>query len=229
MLNEVKKRVYLFNKSLIKSSLVIQNFGNVSERFEDKLVIKPSGINLDLFTFEDMSIIDIENGKNLSKLKPSVDEPTHRILYQNFKELNGIVHTHSNFATSFAQAKKPIINYGTTHSDFTKFSVPCTESISEKRVNDDYEENTGKLIIETLERLNLKPLDIPGILVANHGVFAWGENIETAVKNAEAIEYIANLAFNTIAINPTTKPIDTYISDLHHERKHGLESYYGQE
>tara|TARA_B100001996_G_C18556783_1_gene553036 strand:- start:133 stop:822 length:690 start_codon:yes stop_codon:yes gene_type:complete len=229
MLNEVKERVYLFNKSLVESSLVIQNFGNVSERHDDKLVIKPSGINLNLYTYEDMSVIDIKSGKNLSKLKPSVDEPTHRILYQNFEEVNSIVHTHSNFATSFAQAKKPILNYGTTHSDFTKFSIPCTEPISERRLNEGYEENTGKLIIKTLEKLKLTPLDIPGILVANHGVFSWGENIESAVKNAEAIEYIANLAFNTILINPNINPIDTYISELHHERKHGLESYYGQE
>lgn len=228
MLNQVKQRVYLSNKSLKESDLVIQSFGNVSERFEDKLVIKPSGINLFSCTGEDMSVVDIETGKNLSELNPSVDEPTHRIMYNAFPEINSVVHTHSLYATSFAQAKISIKNFGTTHSDFTKHTIPCTKTISEEFTKKNYEENTGILIVDTLKKLNISPLEIPGILVANHGVFSWAEDIETAVRNAEAIEYIAHLSFNTLIIEPNINIIEPYISELHHNRKHGDNSYYGQ-
>ncbi len=228
MLNQVKESVYKTNKRLLTSNLVIQNFGNGSQRIDNKFIIKPSGIDLDKYEPKDMCEIDSKTGKNLSALKPSTDEPTHRVLYKKFKEIGGIVHTHSLFATSFAQALKPIVNFGTTHSDFSVTSIPCTDPLKKNEVENGYEENTGNAIITKIEELNINPQHLPGILVAGHGVFSWGEDIEVAFKNAEAIEFIAKLAFNTLSINPKSKEIEDYISLLHHTRKHGPESYYGQ-
>ena len=228
MLNEVKERVYHYNKTLLESNLVIQNFGNASERYENKIIIKPSGVNLQNLNSKEMSVVDMKTGVCSSELKPSVDEPTHRVLYQAFPEILSVVHTHSKFATSFAQANLEIKNYGTTHSDFTKYSIPCTEVISKELLTESYEKNTGKLIIKRLKELGISPFEIPGILVANHGVFSWGKDLKTAVKNAESIEYIANLAFNTLLIKPKISIIPKHISDLHHNRKHGESAYYGQ-
>lgn len=225
---QIKKNVYEVNLNLSKSSLVIQNFGNASSRSKKGFVIKPSGINLSNSSFDDMVSMDLEGNKLEGILKPSSDEPTHRIIYKECSEINGIVHTHSKFATAFAQANQEIENFGTTHSDFSVYNIPVTDQLTRDQVDKDYELNTGKKIIEKLSQEQINVLEVPGILSIRHGVFAWGQSIEEAFKNAEIIEYIAEISFLTKNINPDAKLVEEYISSKHFNRKHGPDSYYGQ-
>ena len=225
---QIKKNVYEVNLNLSKSSLVIQNFGNASSRSKKGFVIKPSGINLSNSSFDDMVSMDLEGNKLEGILKPSSDEPTHRIIYKEYSEINGIVHTHSKFATAFAQANQEIENFGTTHSDFSVYNIPVTDQLTRDQVEKDYELNTGKKIIEKLSQEQINVLEVPGILSIRHGVFAWGQSIEEAFKNAEIIEYIAEISFLTKNINPDSKLVEEYISSKHFNRKHGPDSYYGQ-
>lgn len=227
-LNFVKKNVYEVNYKLSKSSLVIQNFGNASSRFENTFVIKPSGIDLKAHNYSDMVQMDLSGNLIDGSLNPSSDEPTHRILYSENKDVGGIVHTHSKYASAFAQANVEIKNFGTTHSDFSETSIFVTDQLTEEQVVNDYELNTGIKIIEKLKNEDVGFLDVPGILSIRHGVFAWGRDIYEAFKNAEIIEYIAELCFITQQINPSAKEIESYISHKHFSRKHGPDKYYGQ-
>ena len=226
--DNIKKRVYEINLHLSRSDLVIQNFGNASSRMKDGFAIKPSGINLETSNYKEMIYMDLGGNKIEGNLKPSSDEPTHRQLYLSEESVNGVVHTHSKFATAFAQANVDIQNLGTTHSDFSKYQIFVTDQLTEAEVNSDYELNTGKKIIKRLEKENIKMLEVPGVLSIRHGVFAWGNSVEEAYKNAEIIEYIAELFFLTKIINPNAEVIESYIANKHFNRKHGPDKYYGQ-
>lgn len=226
--NNINKRVFDVNHLLSKSSLVIQNFGNASSRSNDGFVIKPSGIDLSSSSSDEMVSVDLKGNILNGKLKPSSDEPTHRYIYANENMVNGIVHTHSKFATAFAQANVPIKNLGTTHSDFSKYNILVTDQLTQDETNNGYELNTGKKILEKLHENNINILETPGILSIRHGVFAWGVSIEDAFKNAEIIEYIAELNYLTNVINPDSKKIEEYIANKHFNRKNGPNSYYGQ-
>ena len=226
-LNNVKKNVYKVNSELQNSHLVIQNFGNASSRFLNGFVIKPSGIILRESNHKEMVQMDLEGNKLDGDLNPSSDEPTHRILYTD-KDINGVVHTHSKYATAFAQANLEVPNLGTTHSDFSKYSIFVTEQLDKDEVVNDYELNTGKKIIETIKSKGISMLETPGILSIRHGVFSWGKTIEDALKNAEIIEYLAELCFITRNLNPSSETIEDFISSKHFNRKHGPNKYYGQ-
>ncbi len=227
-LTNVKKNVYELNSTLQSSNLVIQNFGNASARLDQTFVIKPSGVILKDCEPEDMVQMNLNGEKIHGELKPSSDEPTHRALYKEYSEINGVVHTHSKYATAFAQANQEILNLGTTHSDFSIHNIMVTEQLKPEEVENNYELNTGIKIIETIEKNKISPLSIPGILSIRHGVFSWGNSIEEAYKNAEIIEYIAELCFITRNINPSAKAIESFISSKHFDRKHGQNKYYGQ-
>ena len=226
-----KNEVLLFNRRLTELNLVIDTFGNCSSRNNDRVYIKPSGVNLDDTSEEQISELALEENLNqrlISGLKPSSDTPTHLELYQAFPEIGGIVHTHSLFATAWAQAAIPIPCYGTTHADFWQKEVPVTRKLREEEINGDYEIQTGKVIVETLKSLRLSPLDCPGILVAHHGPFTWGASVEDAVKHAELLEYVARLAMITKQINHEANVIDPLLHQRHFSRKHGPNAYYGQ-
>lgn len=226
---DTKKVVFDVNLQLSQSRLVIQSFGNGSQRVSDiEYVIKPSGINLSEAKYTDMSFVNIEDSSKNTGLKPSSDEPTHRVIYQNSDYVGGIVHTHSQYATAFAQAFQNIDNYGTTHSDYSKQSIICTRPLTKSEIESNYEENTGFVIDESLKNLGLDYSDLPGILVASHGVFSWGKSLFDAYKNAEIIEYLAKMNFLTKTLNKSQDTVPDYLSEKHFSRKHGPNSYYGQ-
>lgn len=227
-IHEVNKRVYLANKKIVKKGLVIQSFGNASCRFKNLCIIKPSGVKIKKIRIKDMVSVELDSSKCHSKLKPSSDTPTHIEIYKAYDQINGIVHTHSIYATSWAQSNKPIPCFGTTHADYWINEIPITDTLSDSYIKDQYEKNTGIAIINKLKQLNYNPLDCPGILVANHGVFSWGKTIEEAVRRSEMIEYIAYLAFNSLLISPELTKISHSLQTKHFKRKHGPKSYYGQ-
>ena len=216
------------NKKLLSLGLQIHTFGNASIRHKNFCIIKPSGANLKKLKPSDLSVVNIKNKKIISGKKPSVDLDTHLEIYKNFKNINSIVHTHSVYATSWAQAKKPIPCYGTTHADYYSREIPITKSINQSQVKKNYEYQTGKLVVSKIKELKINPLYIPGILVSGHGPFAWGSNSKDALSNAQTIEYIAELAFNTKRINQNVKSIPKFLQDKHYKRKIGPNSYYGQ-
>ena len=217
------------NKDLLNYKLSIQNFGNVSLRMKNYFLIKPSGIDLNKIKSEELSKVSIKNNFNFNnKYKPSSDTATHKKLYQCFEEIGSIVHTHSLYATAWSQACKPIPCLGTTHADFFIKEIPVTNKLNKEEVKKNYEHNTALSIIKKLQKLKLKPLQCPGILVANHGPFSWGKDLNHAMKNAESLEYIARLAFLTLNINPKTLSVKKYLQDKHFERKNGRKAYYGQ-
>jgi L-ribulose-5-phosphate 4-epimerase len=227
MLEKLKNSVCKANLELVKSGLVIHTWGNVSGRDKESglIVIKPSGVSYDIMTPEDMVVIDKEGSIVEGKYKPSTDAPTHLILYKAYESLGGIVHTHSSYATSWAQAGRTIPPFGTTHADHFYGEVPCTRFLTREETETGYEINTGKIIIEKLGRLD--PLVMPSILVNGHGPFCWGEDAEKAVYNAIALEEIAKMAFFTVLLGKT-EPIDKFLLDKHFKRKHGDNAYYGQ-
>ena len=227
-LNKIKKDLYNANKDLINKRLVIQSFGNVSVRFEDFILIKPSGVNLSKLDYKSMVSVNLDNKNHIGSFKPSSDTPTHIELYKRYDDIQSIVHTHSPYATSWAQAGSPIPCFGTTHADFWNDKIPITRKLKKKEIEAHYEKNTGLVIIETLEKLNTIPSACPGILVDSHGVFTWGESPKDALKNAEAIEMIAKMALNSLMINPDLNPINKNLHDKHFYRKHGENKYYGQ-
>jgi len=216
------------NSLLIQKNLVIQNFGNASRRFHHKCLIKGSGINSSKVKSSDIVAVELKTGKYNSSIKPSTDTPTHIELYKRFKEIGGIVHSHSLYATTWAQAAIPIPCLGTTHADYWSGEIPITRDLTTDEINGEYEKETGKVIIEKIKELNIDPLDCPGILVFNHGPFTWGKTVEDAVKHAELLEYIARLAWLSLSINPDAKPISKALHNKHYSRKHGPRSYYGQ-
>lgn len=228
-INKYKNLCLKSNKLLISKKLTKQTFGNVSQKLDYKyFVIKPSGVNLKNMRSKDMVTVEISTGKKIkSKLRPSSDTETHRILYKNFSNINGIAHAHSTFLTSWAQTGKPIPNLGTTHSDYWRSYIPITDDLSSKEIKKNYELNTGKAIIKLFNKKKLNPESCPGILSKYHGAFAWGSSAEDAVKNLEAMEFIAELAFYTSIIG-YKKKVSKYLVDKHFFRKHGKKKYYGQ-
>ena len=224
----LKERVFDSNKAIVDKGLVIQSFGNASARYNDFCLIKPSGVKMNKVKSNNMVEVRLDDLTFESDYKPSSDTPTHVELYNEFNDIGGIVHTHSIYARSWAQANKSIHCFGTTHADYWIDEIPVTDSLLKSSIVDDYEKNTGTAIVNKLKDLNMHPLDCPGILVSSHGVFSWGENIEDAVKNAELIEYIARLAFNAILINPNLNKIQNSLHQKHFKKKNGPNSYYGQ-
>ena len=230
MLESLKEEVFQANLELKRQNVVIYTWGNVSGITEDRkyMVIKPSGIAYETMKVEDMVVLEVENGKKVEgEWNPSSDTETHLVLYRRFPKLFGIVHTHSTYAVSFAQAGKAIRALGTTHADYFYGDIPCTRALREEEVLDSYEKNTGKVIAECMEELRLDPLDIPGILVKNHGPFTYGTSPKKAVENAVVLEKIAEMAFRTLLLNPDAS-MEGYVLDKHYSRKHGKNAYYGQ-
>ena len=226
MLEELKIKVFEDNMELPKRNLVTYTWGNVSgiDRESGLFVIKPSGVDYDIMTPDDMVVMDLEGNRVEGKYKPSSDTPTHLELYKRYEEIGGIVHTHSPEATSWAQAGRGIPLYGTTHADYFYGDVPCTRELTERETVNNYEKNTGKVIIETFEDKDYK--SISGVLVKHHGVFSWGKNASESVNNAIVLEEIAKMNFQTILLKKSKLP--KYILDKHYNRKHGGKAYYGQ-
>ena len=216
------------NKKLIHLKLVIGNFGNASAKDGNSVLIKPSGVDLSLISENDISEVEINSGKLLSGKSPSSDTPTHLELYRSFPQLGGITHTHSPYATAWAQTANPIPCLGTTHADYWRGEVPLTRSLTDQEIFGDYEKETGKIIVETIKEMCVDPLEYPGILVMYHGPFTWGKTIEEAVNNAEILEYIAKLAWMTCQLNQSIPAIPSSLHSRHFTRKHGPQSYYGQ-
>lgn len=228
MLEELKRRVCECNLALVKHGLVILTWGNVSaiDREKGLVVIKPSGVSYDNMKPEDMVVVDLDGNAAEGKYRPSSDTPTHLFLYKTFPKLGGIVHTHSVYATSWAQAGRSIPPYGTTHADAFYGEVPCARALTKAEVEGEYELNTGKVIAETFAGKDGNA--VPAVLVKNHGPFTWGSSPEKAVENAVTLEAVAKMALETERINPKAGEVDKYLLDKHYFRKHGKNAYYGQ-
>ncbi len=227
MLETLKKEVFKANLDLVKHGLVIFTWGNVSaiDRKKALVVIKPSGVSYDEMKAEDMVVVDLEGKVVEGKLKPSSDTATHLELYKAFPDIGGVVHTHSTFATAWAQAGRDIPNIGTTHADYFSAAIPCTRDMTEEEVQGAYEKETGSVIVERFKSLN--PNYIPGVLVKNHGPFSWGKDAHDAVHNAVVMEQVAKMAYIAFNINPDLTMNDLLIQK-HFYRKHGPDAYYGQ-
>jgi L-ribulose-5-phosphate 4-epimerase len=227
MLEKLKKDVFDANLELVNRGLVVYTWGNVSgiDREQGLIVIKPSGVPYEKMTADDMVVLDLDGKLITSKLKPSSDTPTHLYLYRNFPEIGGVVHTHSEWATSWAQAGLSIPPFGTTHADYFFGPIPCSRKLTEKEINGKYEEETGKVIVETFKGLD--PNAVPAVLVSGHGPFTWGTNASNAVHNAVVLEEVAKMAHHTVSLNKV-KPLDQFLLNKHYYRKHGPGAYYGQ-
>ena len=230
MLEELKKVVYEANMELPKRNLVTYTWGNVSgiDRKSGYLVIKPSGVDYDKLSPEDMVVVDLNGNVVEGKYKPSSDTATHIELYKRYEEIGGIVHTHSPEATPWAQAGRSIPLYGTTHADYFFGEIPCARSLTDEEIAGNYEQNTGKVIIETFDEKSLNPMYTPAVLCVNHGPFTWGKDAGQAVYNAVVLEEVAKMATRTELINPNVKPAPDSIRNKHFYRKHGANAYYGQ-
>ena len=228
MLEKLKQRVLEANLALVGHQLVVFTWGNVSERDPQTgyIVIKPSGVPYDQMTAEQMVVLDPEGKQVEGDLNPSSDAPTHLELYRNFPEIGGVVHTHSPWATSWAQAGKQIPVYGTTHADYFYGAVPCSRSLTREEVQDNYELNTGKVIVNTFQQLDY--LSMPGVLVQGHAPYTWGKDSQEAVHHAVVLEEVAKMAFHTELLG-MHKPLEQYLLDKHYKRKHGKDAYYGQD
>ncbi|MDK2819763.1 MAG: L-ribulose-5-phosphate 4-epimerase [Mycoplasmataceae bacterium] len=228
----LKKRVYAANIKLYKYKLAIHTWGNVSGITKDRkyVIIKPSGVSYEEMKYSDMVVADLDNNVVDSKLKPSSDLPTHTLLYKTSDTIQGIVHTHSPYGVAWAQSGKNIPCLGTTHADNFYGSIPCARELNDQEINNNYEHNTGLVIIEKFKKENLKYTSTPGCLVKNHGPFTWSsKSPEDAVDIALTLEEIAKMAAYTLSINQNTKEISQSLKDCHYNRKHGKNSYYGQE
>jgi L-ribulose-5-phosphate 4-epimerase len=228
MLEDLKQKVWEANLELYRFGLVIFTWGNVSgiDRSQGLVVIKPSGVSYEKMKPEDMVIVDLDGKIIDSKLKPSSDTPTHLVLYKGFKQVEGVVHTHSEWATSWAQSGRSIPVYGTTHADNFFGEIPCTRKMTEPEVRGKYEKVTGNLIVETFK--NLDPMSIPAVLVHGHGPFAWGKSPLDSVYNAVILEAVAKMAFRNEMLG-NRQPIDKTLLNKHFLRKHGKDAYYGQD
>ena len=226
MLEELKKRVFEQNIALVKHGLVVLTWGNVSAKDEETglVVIKPSGVPYNTMKAEDMVVVDIEGNVIEGRYRPSSDLPTHLYLYKQYTTLGGIVHTHSTYATAFAQSGREITAYGTTHADAFYGNVPCARELTDEEIDEAYEQNTGKVIAEAISDVEA----IPAMLVKNHGVFTWGSTPEKAVENAVTLEEVAKMALLTEQLNSETPRIKQHLLDKHYFRKHGKNAYYGQ-
>ena len=228
MLEELKKKVYEANMELQRKGLVIYTWGNVSgiDREKGLVVIKPSGVDYDTMKAEDMVILDLEGNIIEGKYKPSTDTPTHLVLYNTYPNIGGVVHTHSEWATTFAQAGISIPAFGTTHADYFYGDIPCTRDLTENEINGEYEKETGNVIVETIGEKN--PLEIPAIIVKNHGPFTWGKDPDNAVYNAVVLDKVAEMAYKTMTLNRSIESVNQILLDKHYLRKHGISAYYGQ-
>lgn len=229
MLEQLKEKVYKANLDLVKHGLVIFTWGNVSgiDRESGLVVIKPSGVDYDAMTPEDMVVVDLDGNVVEGRLKPSSDTPTHLAIYKAFPETGGVVHTHSTYATAWAQAGKDIPNIGTTHADYFHDAIPCSSDMTRPEVEKDYELNTGKVIVRKFREENINPVHTPGVIVKNHGPFAWGKDALEAVHNAVVMEQVAKMAFIALQINPDLQ-MNPLLVEKHFSRKHGPNAYYGQ-
>lgn len=230
MLENLKYRVCAANLDLVDKGVVIYTWGNVSGISDDRkyMVIKPSGIDYARMSQDDMVVVNIETGEKVEgKWNPSSDSKTHLELYRKYSEIKGIVHTHSTNAVAFAQAGVDIPALGTTQADYFYGDIPCARELTKEEVESDYETNTGKVIIETLEKRKIDPEAVPGIIVKNHGPFAWGKSPENAVYNAVVMEKVAEMDLKTLMLNPNAE-MKQYVLDKHYMRKHGPNAYYGQ-
>ncbi len=229
MLEALKQQVYEANMELPKKGLVVYTWGNVSgiDRESGLIVIKPSGVEYEEMQVEDMVVVDLEGKVVEGKYKPSSDTPTHVYLYNAFKEIGGIVHTHSNMATSFAQAGRGISALGTTHADYFYGTIPCTRALRVEEIKGEYEKETGKVIVETFEEID--PMSIPAVLVKEHGPFTWGKDALDAVYHAVVLEEVAKMAYQTqLLLQAGTTAMQRELLDKHYLRKHGANAYYGQ-
>lgn len=231
MLEKLKQEVFEANMQLPKYGLVTFTWGNVSgiDRESGLFVIKPSGVEYDVMTADDMVVIDMDGNRVEGRYKPSSDTATHLELYKAFPELGGIVHTHSPYATSWAQAGRGIPCYGTTHADYMYGEIPCARCLNKEEIEGAYEKNTGLLIVELFRELNKDPLAVPAVLCKNHGPFAWGKDAHEAVHNAVVLEEVAKMAYRAETINPRIQPAPQELQDKHYFRKHGANAYYGQD
>lgn len=230
MLEELKEQVYKANLELVRRGVVIYTWGNVSSIDKNKrlMVIKPSGVNYDKMRPNDMVVVDLESGKTVEgKWNPSSDTKTHLELYRVFPSIGGITHTHSINTVAFAQAGLDIPALGTTHADYFYGAIPCTRELTKDEVEDDYELNTGKVIVECIKKRGIDPMAIPGIIVKNHGPFSWGTDAEESVYHAVVMDAVAEMVMKTLLLNPQAS-MAQYILDKHYMRKHGPNAYYGQ-
>ena len=227
MLEALKEKVFRANLDLVKHGLVIFTWGNVSaiDRENNLVVIKPSGVSYETMVAADMVVVDLDGNIVEGGLRPSSDMPTHLMLYKAFSEIGGIVHTHSTYATAWAQAGRDIPNIGTTHADYFHDAIPCTAEMSRAEVEGNYEKETGRVIVRCFKEID--PVHTPGVLVRNHGPFAWGRDAAAAVHNAVVLEQVAKMAYLSYQINPalTMNPL---LVEKHFNRKHGPNAYYGQ-
>ena len=230
MLKKLKHAVYEANMELPYRGLVTYTWGNVSgiDRERGLVVIKPSGVSYDELTPDDLVVLDLDGKVVDGKLNPSSDTKTHLELYKAFPEIDGIVHTHSPYAVGWAQAGRDIPAYGTTHADYFYGPVPCCRSLTEQEVEEDYERNTGLVIVETFRQRELDPVHVPGAICRNHGPFTWGKDAAQAVYHAVVLEEVAKMAVYTTQIAPDAQPAPQYVLDKHFLRKHGPNAYYGQ-
>lgn len=229
MLEELKEKVFQANLDLVKHNLVIFTWGNVSaiDREKGLVVIKPSGVSYDTMKASDMVVVDLHSGKVVEgDLNPSSDTPTHLVLYRAFPEIGGVVHTHSTYATAWAQAGRDIPNIGTTHADYFHDDIPCTADMTADQMAE-YEYHTGVVIVNRISSGNINPVHTPGILVKNHGPFSWGKDADQAVYNAVVMEQVAKMAFISLSVNPDTT-MNPLLVEKHFSRKHGPNAYYGQ-
>lgn len=230
MLEQLKEKVLKANLQLVKNHLVLFTWGNVSEidRESGLFVIKPSGVEYDDMTADDMVVCDL-NGKVVEgHYRPSSDTPTHLEFYKAFPNIGGVTHTHSTYATAWAQAGRSIPFYGTTHADYFYGDIPCARSLTKDEIEGEYEKNTGLAIIEKFRQDNIDPAAVPGVLIKSHGVFAFGKDGDNSVYNATVIEEVAKMAAITEAVNPKVQRADQFMMDKHYNRKHGKNAYYGQ-
>lgn len=230
MLEALKEAVLQANLELPKKNLVTYTWGNVSgiDREKGLIVIKPSGVSYEEMKASDMVVLDLQGNKVEGDMRPSYDTPTHIALYNQYPELGGVVHTHSRWATVWAQAGMSIPPLGTTHADYFYGAIPCTRRLTQEEIEGEYELNTGKVIIETFTNLGINPVHVPGVVCYSHGPFSWGKNPDEAVHNAVVMEEVAMMALNTKLLNPSIGDVDSYLLDKHFLRKHGANAYYGQ-
>lgn len=230
MLGQLKQEVYEANMLLPKYHLVTFTWGNVSgiDREKGLFVIKPSGVDYDKLTPDSMVVVNLEGEVVEGDYRPSSDTPTHVVLYNRFQEIGGVVHTHSPWATSWAQAGRGIPCYGTTHADYLYGQVPCVRTLTKEEIETAYEKNTGVLIADEFERLAVDYLATPAVLCKNHGPFTWGKDAKEAVHNAVVLEEVAKMAARCEQIDPKVNPAPQELQDKHYYRKHGKNAYYGQ-